>query len=253
MGSLHKGHIKLIEKCLTECDETIVSIFVNPTQFNNKIDLAKYPQSIEKDIEVLTAINPNIIIYTPDQSDLYEHPARAGIFDLDGMDKIIEGKLRKGHFQGVATVVKRLIEKFSPDYAFFGEKDFQQILIIKKLIEKYNLNVKVRSVHTVRDENGLALSSRNFLLDEETINDAQIIYNSLCSVKSKIKTNSFDEIKRFISDLYLESKKFDLEYFCIAEANSLKEVKFFNPKIKIRAFISVRVKGIRLIDNIALN
>ena len=122
MGSLHMGHIKLIEKCLTECDETIVSIFVNPTQFNNKIDLAKYPQSIEKDIEVLTAINPNIIIYTPDQSDLYEHPVRAGIFDLDGMDKIIEGKLRKGHFQGVATVVKRLIEKFSPDYAFLEKR-----------------------------------------------------------------------------------------------------------------------------------
>ena len=253
MGSLHMGHIKLIQKCLMECDETIVSIFVNPTQFNNKIDLAKYPRSIEKDIEVLTAVNPNIIIYTPDQSDLYEHPAKAGIFDLDGMDKVIEGKFRKGHFQGVATVVKRLIEKFSPDYAFFGEKDFQQMLIIKKLIDKYNLNVKVRSIKTVRDENGLALSSRNFLLDGETINDAKIIYNSLCSVKSKIKTNSFDEIKHFISDLYLESEKFDLEYFCIAEANSLKKVKLFNHKIKIRAFISVQVKGIRLIDNIALN
>ena len=236
-----------------QCDETIVSIFVNPTQFNNLIDLAKYPQSIEKDVEILTAINPNIIIYTPDQSDLYEHPARAGNFDLDGMDKVIEGKFRKGHFQGVATVVKRLIERFSPDYAFFGEKDFQQILIVKKVIEKYNLNVKVRSIPTVRDENGLALSSRNFLLDKETINDAKIIYNSLYNVKSKIKTNSIDEIKHFISDLYLESKKFDLEYFCIAEANSLKEVKLFNPKIKIRAFISVRVKEIRLIDNIALN
>ena len=253
MGSLHKGHIKLIEKCSLKCDQTIVSIFVNPTQFNNKIDFANYPQSLQKDIETIRKINPNAIIYTPSESDLYASPAKAEIFDLDGIDKIIEGKFRKGHFQGVATVVKILFDKFSPDYAFFGEKDYQQILVIKKLIKKYNLEVKIKCILTVREENGLAMSSRNMLLDKETRYDAKIIYESLCIAKKMIKKNDFDKIKSFISELFLANKRFRLEYFCIAENTSLKEVTSFNPTIKIRAFICARSQGIRLIDNIALN
>ena len=253
MGSLHKGHIKLIEKCSLKCDQTIVSIFVNPTQFNNKIDFANYPQSLQKDIETIRKINPNAIIYTPSETDLYTSPAKAEIFDLDGIDKIIEGKFRKGHFQGVATVVKILFEKFSPNYAFFGEKDYQQILVIEKLIKKYNLKVKIKSILTVREENGLAMSSRNVLLDKETRYDAKIIFEALCIVKKMIKTTDFNKIKNFISELFLANKKFHLEYFCIAENTSLKEVASFNPKIKIRAFISARFQGVRLIDNIALN
>ena len=253
MGSLHKGHIKLIEKCSFKCDETIVSIFVNPTQFNNKTDFANYPQSVKKDIEIIRKINPNAIIYTPSESDLYTSPAKAEIFDLDGIDKIIEGKFRKGHFQGVATVVKILFEKFSPNYAFFGEKDYQQILVIGKLIKKYNLKVKIKSILTVREENGLAMSSRNVLLDKETRYDAKIIFEALCIVKKMIKTTDFVKIKNFISELFLVNKKFHLEYFCIAENTSLKEVVSFNPKIKIRAFICARFQGVRLIDNIALN
>ena len=252
MGSLHEGHIKLIEKCSMECDETIVSIFVNPTQFNNKIDLANYPKSIKKDVQTIKMINQNAIIYNPLESDLYSSPAKTEIFDLDGLDKIIEGEFRKGHFQGVATVVKRLFEKFSPDYAFFGEKDYQQILVIKKLIKNYDLKVKIKSVLTVREENGLAMSSRNILLDKETRYDAKIIYKSLCLAKKMIKTTDLDKIKFIIGELYLVNKKFDLEYFCIVENNSLKEVKSFNSKLKLRAFICVKAKGIRLIDNIAL-
>ena len=253
MGSLHKGHIKLIEKCSSKCDETIVSIFVNPTQFNNKKDLANYPQSIKNDIQIIKKINPNTIIYTPMESDLYTSPPKAQIFDLDGIDKIIEGKFRKGHFQGVATVVKILFEKFSPDYAFFGEKDFQQILVIKKLIKKYDFEVKIRSVSTVRENNGLAMSSRNILLDKKTRYDAKIIYESLCIAKKMIKTNDIIKIKDFISNLFLVNKKFHLEYFCIAESNSLDEIVSFSPNIKIRAFICARFQRVRLIDNIALN
>ncbi|MFL2590511.1 MAG: pantoate--beta-alanine ligase [Flavobacteriaceae bacterium] len=252
MGSLHEGHTKLIEKCSMECDETIVSIFLNPTQFTNKIDLVNYPQSIKKDIQIIKKVNKNAIIYTPVVSDLYSSPVKAEVFDLDGIDKIIEGKFRKGHFQGVATVVKRLFKKFSPDFAFFGEKDYQQILVIEKLIKKYDLKVKIKSVLTVREENGLAMSSRNFLLDKETRYDAKIIYESLCIAKKMIKTNDISQIKFFIGELFLMTKKFDLEYFCIVENRSLKEVKSFNSKLKLRAFISVKAKGVRLIDNIAL-
>ncbi len=252
MGSLHKGHIKLIEKCSMKCDETIVSVFVNPTQFNNKTDLVNYPQSIKKDIQTIKKINKNAIIYTPMVSDLYSSPVKAEIFDLDGIDKIIEGEFRKGHFQGVATVVDRLFKKFSPNYAFFGEKDYQQILVIKKLIKKYDFKVKIKSILTVREENGLAMSSRNFLLDKETRYDARIIYESLCMVKRMIKTKNINEIKFYIGELFLMNKKFDLEYFYIAENHSLKEVKSFSSKLKLRAFICVKAKGVRLIDNIAL-
>ena len=253
MGSLHNGHVKLIEKCSTECDETIVSIFVNPTQFNNKKDLANYPQSIQNDIQIIKKINSNAIIYTPFESDLYPSPVRADIFDLDGIDKIIEGKFRKGHFQGVATVVKKLFEKFSPDYAYFGEKDYQQIIVVKKLIKKNNLKVKIKSVLTVREKSGLAISSRNILLNDENRFEAKIIYESLCEVKKMINKYDFVEIKDFINRVFFGNKKFNLEYFYIAENNSLKEVKSFDPNVKLRAFICVKVQGVRLIDNIELN
>ncbi len=253
MGSLHEGHAELIEKSSIVCDETIVSIFVNPTQFNNKEDLTNYPQSNNKDIETINKINPNAIIYKPNVSDLYRLPAKAEIFDLDGVDRIIEGKFRKGHFQGVATVVKRLFEKFSPDYAFFGEKDYQQIIVVKKLIEKYNLKVKIKSILTVREESGLAISSRNILLNDENRYEAKIIYESLCKVKKMIKNYNFNEIKGLVSKIFLGNEKFNLEYFYITENTSLKEVESFNPNIKLRAFICAKVQGIRLIDNIALN
>ena len=253
MGSLHKGHVKLIEKCSMECDESIVSIFVNPTQFNDKIDLANYPQSIKKDIELIRKINPNAIIYNPMESDLYKSPAKAENFDLDGIDKIIEGKYRKGHFQGVATIVKILFEKFSPNLAFFGEKDYQQVLIVRKLIKKCNLDVKIKTISTVREKTGLAISSRNFLLKKDTRYDAKIIYESLCIAKKMIKTYDFDKIKDFINNLFLLDKKFHLEYFYIVESTSLKEVTSFNPDVKIRAFICARFQKTRLIDNIPLN
>lgn len=252
MGSLHKGHAKLIEKSSMDCDKTIVSIFINPTQFTSKNDLTKYPQSINNDIETVRKINPNIIIYTPKESDLYNYPAKAEIFDLDGIDELIEGKYRKGHFQGVATIIKKLFDKFSPDYAYFGEKDYQQILVVKKLIEKFKFKIKIRSILTVREENGLAMSSRNILLDKRTRHDAKIIYESLCMVRKTIKTKSFNQINDLISQLYQANDKFNLEYFYIAEDHSLKKVKSPNSKLKLRAFICVNVKGVRLIDNIAL-
>ena len=235
-----------------KCDGTIVSIFVNPTQFTNKTDLVNYPQSIKKDIQIIKKINNNAIIYTPLVSDLYSFPIKSEVFNLDGIDEIIEGEYRKGHFQGVATVVNKLFKKFSPDYAFFGEKDYQQILVIEKLIKKYDLKVKIKSVLTVREENGLAMSSRNFLLDKKTRYDARIIYESLRMAKRMIKTNDISEIKFYIGEIFLMNKKFDLEYFYIAENHSLKEVKSFNSKLKLRAFICVKAKGVRLIDNIAL-
>ena len=247
MGSLHNGHVKLIEKCSTECDETIVSIFVNPTQFNNKIDLINYPKSVKKDIEIIKKINSNAIIYTPFESDLYPSPVRADIFDLDGIDKIIEGKFRKGHFQGVATVVKKLFEKFSPDYAYFGEKDYQQIQIIKALNKSLKLGVKIISCSTEREKDGLAISTRNKFLNPRQRSAAQKIYFALTELKNAKK--KFLDMKRFFINTVEHSKDLKVEYFCIASIDDLIPVVKFQKLKKYRIFVAVFAGETRLIDN----
>ena len=190
MGALHQGHLALMQKSLLENENTVVSIFVNPTQFNNPEDLAKYPRTLEEDIKKLTALNPNIILYAPSVEDIYDGKPLSQSFDFDGLENQMEGKFRPGHFNGVGTIVKRLFEIIEPTNAYFGEKDFQQLQIVKKMVAKNHLQVNVIGCPIYRESNNLAMSSRNERLSAQERDEAAIIYKTLTAVKEKFATNS---------------------------------------------------------------
>jgi pantoate--beta-alanine ligase len=254
MGALHNGHLSLVRKALNENDEVIVSIFVNPTQFNKKEDLEKYPRDLECDINLLkTLSNNNIIIYTPSINDIYGANIKALKFDFDGLENEMEGKFRPGHFDGVGTVVKRLFEIVKPDSAYFGEKDFQQLQIIKKLVEKFQLSVKVIGCEIYREENGLALSSRNQHLKSKQKKAAPTIFKILKEAKEKFRKQSAKKITDWVIKEFAKQKLLELEYFIIADVKTLKENKIKSSKKSYRAFIAVYADTVRLIDNIALN
>lgn len=254
MGALHNGHLSLVRKALNENNEVIVSIFVNPTQFNKKEDLEKYPRDLECDINLLkTLSNNNIIIYTPSINDIYGANIKALKFDFDGLENEMEGKFRPGHFDGVGTVVKRLFEIVKPDSAYFGEKDFQQLQIIKKLVEKFQLSVKVIGCEIYREENGLALSSRNQHLKSKQKKAAPTIFKILKEAKEKFRKQSAKKITDWVIKEFAKQKLLELEYFIIADVKTLKENKIKSSKKSYRAFIAVYADTVRLIDNIALN
>ena len=253
MGSLHLGHISLIEKALIENEIVIVSIFVNPTQFDNKIDLKKYPRNIESDIEKIKKLDEKIIIYTPTIQDIYNDNLNVKNFDFGFIGKELEGHYRKNHFNSVATIVEKLFNFFNPNRAYFGEKDYQQILIIKSLIIKSNLNVKIISCPIIRGSDGLALSSRNNLLSKKERKIAPIIYKTLLDVKTKIKPLQIETLISKIHKKFKLTPLLKLEYLEIREALSLKPVKKIYKDKKYRAFIAVIVGKIRLIDNIELS
>ena len=188
MGALHQGHLSLVEKSLLNNDLTIVSIFVNPTQFNNPEDLKKYPRNLESDIDKLQTVGEDIIVYAPTVDDIYEGNTVSKSFNFDGLENQMEGKFRPGHFEGVGTIVKRLFEIVKPTHAYFGEKDFQQLQIIKKLVEKENFPITIVGCPILREVNGLAMSSRNERLSPNERNAAAIIYHTLLEVKHKFST-----------------------------------------------------------------
>ena len=179
MGALHKGHLSLVEKSLVENDFTIVSIFINPTQFNDKEDLANYPKNLTKDCDFLEAISDDIIIFAPEISDVYDKNISVKKFDFQGLDRFMEGKYRKGHFEGVATVVSRLFEIVKPNKAYFGEKDYQQLKIIQQLVVQYRIPVNIIGCKIIREDDGLALSSRNSKLGSHSRNIASKIFELL--------------------------------------------------------------------------
>jgi len=254
MGALHQGHLSIIKKALEENDTVFVSVFVNPTQFDNKEDLEKYPRTFEIDMELLKTVSKdNIIIYAPSVEDVYGNNVNAAGFEFDGLEEAMEGKFRVGHFDGVGTVVKRLFEIVKPDNAYFGEKDFQQLMIIKKLVEKYNLPVNVIGCPIYREEDGLAMSSRNLRLKPEFRKAAPFIYKTLQSAKSLFVGNSAHDVEKWVENQFNKNKFLRLEYFTIAEISTLKPLKRKSKKKKYRGFIAVYADDIRLIDNIALN
>jgi len=251
MGSIHKGHLKIIRKSLNENLYTIVSIFVNPTQFDEFEDYINYPRDIKADIKILNSINKNVLVYTPKSSDLYGDNVQHDLFNFDGLDLIMEGSVRKNHFDGVATVVKKLILKFNPLNIYFGEKDFQQMVIIKNLLIKENLNTNLISCETVRDKSGLALSSRNSRLSEREKIEASLIYKTLEEVKSKFEYLNEKKINEYVYNK-LKNTNCKIEYFFILNEETLKPDKKIIDYNKYRAFIAVRLGKIRLIDNIKL-
>ncbi|MFV8335051.1 pantoate--beta-alanine ligase [Flavobacterium sp. RSP29] len=253
MGALHQGHLALMQKSLLENENTVVSIFVNPTQFNNPEDLAKYPRTLEEDVKKLTALNPNIILYAPSVEDIYDGKPLAQSFDFDGLENQMEGKFRPGHFNGVGTIVKRLFEIVTPTNAYFGEKDFQQLQIVKKMVTKNHLQVNVIGCPIYRESNDLAMSSRNERLSAQERDEAAIIYRTLTAVKEKFTTNSTAAISEWVQKSFNKNTRFTLEYFVIADEATLLPCTRKNKNKKYRAFIAVLVNNIRLIDTISLN
>ncbi|MBO6605560.1 pantoate--beta-alanine ligase [Psychroserpens sp.] len=254
MGALHDGHASLVIQGLKTNDFVVVSIFVNPTQFDNANDLVKYPRTLEKDVTLLSKISAdNIAVYAPSVEDIYGSDVVASGFDFDGLEQEMEGQYRTGHFDGVGTIVKRLFEIVKPNHAYFGEKDFQQLMIIKKLVEKHEMPVNVIGCDILREQDGLAMSSRNMRLKPAYRAAAPLIYQTLKTAKIKFGTKSAKKVTEWVNEQFANHELLELEYFVIADSETLKTINRKSNKKTYRAFIAVYADDIRLIDNIALN
>ncbi|NND50814.1 MAG: pantoate--beta-alanine ligase [Flavobacteriaceae bacterium] len=254
MGALHEGHLSLVKRGFHDNSIMIVSIFVNPTQFDKAEDLDKYPRTLKRDISLLETVSKTKIwVYTPSVKDIYPKKIASEKFTFDGLEHEMEGKFRKGHFDGVGTVVKRLLEIIKPHFAYFGEKDFQQLQIIKKLVEKQKLNVNIVGCKIHREPSGLAMSSRNERLKPNFKVAAPFIYKTLKKVRQKFKTESAAKVIQWVTQEFDEHELLELEYFIIADEKHLKSVIRKSKKRRYRGFIAAYADNIRLIDNIALN
>jgi len=253
MGALHAGHLALMERSLQENDCTVVSIFVNPTQFNNPEDLAKYPRTLEEDVRKITALSSKIIVYAPSVEDIYDGNPVSQSFDFDGLENQMEGKFRPGHFDGVGTIVKRLFEIVTPTNAYFGEKDFQQLQIVKKLVVKNQLPVTIIGCPIYREANQLAMSSRNERLSTEERDQASLIYKTLLQAKEKFQNETVESVNQSVQQTFKNHPLFNLEYFVIADEETLLPCTTKEQSKNYRAFIAVFVNNIRLIDTISLN
>jgi pantoate--beta-alanine ligase len=252
MGALHKGHLSLISKAKKINDIIVVSIFVNPTQFDNTEDLIKYPKTIENDTKLLESVSCDVLFY-PSVEEIYSTNIIADKFDFDGLEHQMEGKFRDGHFNGVGTIVKTLFEIVAPYRAYFGQKDFQQLQIIKKMVKKHRINIKIKGCAIFREKDGLAMSSRNTRLNKEQKEAAPFIYRTLIEVRKKFGVENAQNITEWVEDQFRNQTLFNLEYFTIADEKTLKTIKNKESGKKYRAFIAIFAGEIRLIDNIRLN
>ena len=253
MGALHIGHVSLVEQANIENDCIVVSIFVNPTQFDNPNDLLKYPRTIENDIAHLKRFSKNIFIFSPSALDLYNHDISSKSYNFSGIESEMEGKHRIGHFDGVGTVLNLFFRIVKPNRAYLGEKDFQQLQIVKKLVEIENLPVKIIGCPTIRETSGLAMSSRNKRLNNEQLKEAILIYKTLLKIKENFNLLSILKLNQLVENEFKSHNSLTLEYFEIADTETLKTGVYKNKKKKYRAFIASFIGGIRLIDNMALN
>ena len=253
MGALHEGHISLVKNALENNDVVVVSIFVNPTQFNNSADLEKYPRTPEDDISLLKKLKGDVIVYLPEVSDLYDDSVSAKKYNFGNLENEMEGKHRKGHFDGVGTIVSKLLKIVKPNSAYFGEKDFQQLQIVKKLVAMEKLPVKIVGCPILREKNGLAMSSRNKRLSAKQFKEATIIYNTLKEVRDKFRSTSITDLNALVAERFLQNPNLNLEYFEIANEKTLKTAKRKNKDSKYRAFIAAFAGEVRLIDNMPLN
>lgn len=253
MGALHQGHLSLLKESIKNNAITVVSIFVNPTQFNNAEDLTNYPRTLERDVEKIKTVSKDIIVYAPSVEDIYEGNTKSTAFDYDGLEFQMEGAHRPGHFDGVGTIVKKLFEIVEPTNAYFGEKDFQQLQIVKKMVQKHNLTVTIHGCPIHREANGLAMSSRNERLSADARNEASLIYKTLKEAKSKFENHSAKEVIAFVENTFRKHPNFQLEYFEIADEATLLPCIRKSKSKKYRGFIAIFINNIRLIDNISLN
>ena len=251
MGALHKGHLSLIQEAKKKNDLVVVSIFINPTQFNNTSDFAKYPKTIENDTQLLNRVFCDVL-FLPSADEIYNNNIASEKFDFEGLEDQMEGKFRQGHFDGVATVVKAFFEIINPDIAYFCQKDFQQLQIIKKMVKKYHLNTKIKGCPIFREADGLAMSSRNVRLSKEHRTAAPFIYKTLKEVRDKFNVKNATKATEWVENEFKKNTFLELEYFTIADEKTLESAESNESDKKYRAFIAVFAGEIRLIDNIQI-
>lgn len=252
MGALHKGHISLVKEAQKTCNATVVSIFVNPVQFNNSTDLQTYPRTLEADLALLEAQGCNVV-FVPQVSDMYPN----GLENLESynfgeLETVMEGAFRPGHFNGVAVVVKRLFDMVQADFAFFGIKDFQQVAIVKELVKQYNLPTQIVVCPIVREADGLAMSSRNVRLTADERKQAVQISQTLFAAQNMVHTHSVQEVKDFVTQTINSVPALEVEYFEIVDDERLQPVQLWNAAQNIVGCVAVNVGAVRLIDNIVL-
>ena len=256
MGALHEGHISLVERAVSECPITVVSIFVNPTQFNDKNDLKNYPRTLDKDLDLLgKVLGKNDIVFTPAVEEMYPEEDKR-VFNFGNLDNVMEASHRPGHFNGVGQIVSRLFEIVEPDIAVFGLKDFQQVAVIKELVKQTNDKVKIIASPTIREDDGLAMSSRNMLLEPEIRKNASVIYKTISAAALMLKDNDIHETALYVKNEIEKFKDFELIYFEIVDDEQLIPIKNkqeMSENKKYFGCIAVKAGNIRLIDNIEIN
>ena len=250
MGALHEGHLTLIRQAASENDFVVVSIFVNPIQFNNPEDLEKYPRNLEADIQKLEETGCNLV-FAPSTEEMYPEPDHT-VFDFGQLDKVMEGKFRPGHFNGVAIVVKRLFEIVTPHKAYFGEKDFQQLAIIKKMVSMLQIPVHIVSCPIVREPDGLAMSSRNARLTPEERAEAPVIHKALAGIKENYSWFIPDGVKQLVMGEIQESRFFRVEYVDVVDTVTLQPFEDWNDADHAVVCVAAFIGKVRLIDNIIL-
>lgn len=248
MGALHNGHISLVKRSVEENDVTVVSVFVNPTQFNDKADLERYPRTEEADKKLLEAAGCDIV-FMPQVEEMYpEEDTR--VFNFGSIETVMEGKYRPGHFNGVAQIVSKLFYAVEPTRSYFGEKDFQQVAIIRDMVRQLNLPVEIIACPIIREESGLARSSRNELLSAEERKKAALISEVLSKSVNFAKDMSVEEVKNWVIDQFKVDEVFKMDYYDIVDGNSLQSVSSWEESDYIVGCIAVYCGKIRLIDNI---
>jgi len=249
MGALHDGHLSMIKLARQKADVIVCSIFVNPTQFNDKKDLENYPRPVEDDIRKLEEVNCHVL-FIPSVNEMYTS-AEKWTIELGNLDKILEGKIRPGHYLGVTQIVKKLVDTINPHYAFFGQKDYQQFMVISYMFKKLFLKIKLVLCPIIRESDGLAMSSRNIYLSPDDRKNALALFKALTKVKECYKTKTIPQIKKEV-EFYLKSAPgIEIEYFEIFNAHSFAATSSKRPASLI-ALVAAKVGSIRIIDNMIL-
>ncbi len=251
MGALHNGHVSLIKLSVNQCETTVCSIFVNPAQFNDKNDLLNYPRTTEKDLALLKEAGCDAV-FIPEVEEIYPPNLPMQHYDFGAIEKVMEGEHRPGHFNGMANVVQRLFEIVKPHFAFFGEKDFQQLCVVKQLVKLLNLPIIIVPCAIVREEDGLAMSSRNMLLTPEERVQAAGIFNTLSAIKIESKTASSQELLQLAIENFKKYPLITPEYIQFAYADNLEKLELHDKSRAAMLFIAVKLGRVRLIDNMLI-
>ena len=252
MGALHEGHLSLVKLAQKDCDIVVCSIFINPTQFNDSNDLENYPITIEEDIKLLEEQSCDIL-FLPNVTEMYPQGLNTKQYQLNGIDKVLEGRKRPGHFDGVCTIVHRLFSIVKPNTAYFGEKDFQQVAVIKQMVNSLSLTVQIKTGETIREKDGLAKSSRNTLLSVSQRQKATYVYASLQKIKSLYGKVDCTQLKEMIKDDVNQVQDMQLDYVEIVNPDNFRPLQGKGIKEEAVALIAVFLGKVRLIDNLSLN